>query len=247
MNSDKNLHWQNRVWVMWNQSSLNKKSRKEWWKKWNQWKDLKCMMKYQLETAHKRTLTMHWTALGWSVGKRRVKFAVDWLHADASKRTWTLTALSRLLLLLSLFASFFSCHCQDVGLFWPAISTAFLHAPMFERLFMRPPVEFYPESNCLWLLKRAMYGLKQAPALWQTHFAKTMISLGLHRCKTDPNLYCHSSIRNCMYCVMWMIFWYVETLNVETLSVSKFSLNNCQRRFCWRLKVNWNHKRQSTS
>ena len=49
--------------------------------------------------------------------KRRVKFAVDWLHADASKRTWTLTTLSRLLLLLSLSASFFSCHCQDVGLF----------------------------------------------------------------------------------------------------------------------------------
>ena len=58
---------------------------------------------------------------------------------------------------------------------------------------LRPPVGFYPEGSCLWLLKRAMYGLKQAPALWQTHFAKTMISLGFHGCKTDPNLYCHSS------------------------------------------------------
>ena len=37
-----------------------------------------------------------------------------------------------------------------------------------------------------------MYGLKQAPALWETHSAKTMISHGFHRCKTDPNLYCHS-------------------------------------------------------
>ena len=147
-----------------------------------------------IETVHKRTLTMHWTALGWSVGKRRVKFAVDWLHADASKRTWTLTTLSRLLLLLSLFTSFFSCHRPNVGLFWPAaISSAFLHALMFERLFMRPPIECYPESNCLWLLKRSMYGLKQAPALWQIHFAKTMMSLGFHGCRTDPNLYCHSS------------------------------------------------------
>jgi len=73
------------------------------------------------------------------------------------------------------------------------ISSAFLHALMFERLFMRPPIECYPESNCLWLLKRSMYGLKQAPALWQIHFAKTMMSLGFHGCRTDPNLYCHSS------------------------------------------------------
>ena len=38
-----------------------------------------------------------------------------------------------------------------------------------------------------------MYGLKQAPALWQTHFAKVMTELGFHRCKTDSNLYRHSS------------------------------------------------------
>ena len=38
-----------------------------------------------------------------------------------------------------------------------------------------------------------MYGLKQAPALWQTHFAKVMTELGFHRCKTDSNLYCHES------------------------------------------------------
>ena len=38
-----------------------------------------------------------------------------------------------------------------------------------------------------------MYGLKQVPALWQTHFIKVMTELGFHRCKTDSNLYCHDS------------------------------------------------------
>ena len=38
-----------------------------------------------------------------------------------------------------------------------------------------------------------MYGLKQAPALWQQHFCSTMLKLGMRRCKADPNLYCHSS------------------------------------------------------
>ena len=80
------------------------------------------------------------------------------------------------------------------------ISTAFLHAPMTERILMKPPSEYYPTGNCWWLLKRAMYGLKQAPALWQTHFAKVMTELGFHRCKTDSNLYCHKSTELYVLC-----------------------------------------------
>ena len=39
-----------------------------------------------------------------------------------------------------------------------------------------------------------MYGLRQAPKLWQEHFAEVMTSkLGFRRCKSDPNLYCHES------------------------------------------------------
>eukprot|EP00438_Fugacium_kawagutii_P021963 Skav208059 [mRNA] locus=scaffold1124:307567:309060:- [translate_table: standard] len=98
--------------------------------------------------------------------------------------TPTLVTL-RVLLLLSLSRCWSIVTCD--------ISTAFLHVLMTEKVFMKPPTEFYPDNNCLWLLKGAMYGLKQAPALWQTHFANTMASLGFHRCNTDPNLYCHSS------------------------------------------------------
>ena len=80
------------------------------------------------------------------------------------------------------------------------ISTAFLHAPMTERMLMRPPSEYDPTGNFLWLLKRAMYGLKQAPAVWQAHFAKVMTELGFHRCKTDSNLYCHKSTELYVLC-----------------------------------------------
>ena len=88
---------------------------------------------------------------------------------------------------------------------------------------MRPPVEFYPESNCLWLLKRAMYGLKQAPALWQTHFAKTMISLGFHHCKTDLNLYCHSSKELYVLCYVddLLVCGNPERIKVFTEQLSK--------------------------
>ena len=105
-------------------------------------------------------------------------------QGDVSISTTTLVTL-RVLLLMTLSRCWTATACN--------ISTAFLHAPMTERILIRPPSEYSPNGNCLWLLKRAMYGLKQVPALWQTHFTKVMTELGFHRCKTDSNLYCHDS------------------------------------------------------
>ena len=65
---------------------------------------------------------------------------------------------------------------------------------MSGEVYVWPPKEFYPSGDCLWRLKKAMYGLRQAPKLWQEHFADVMISkLGFRRCKSDPNLYCQES------------------------------------------------------
>ena len=72
---------------------------------------------------------------------------------------------------------------RNWGITMGDVSTAFLHALMNEEVFVWPPKEFYPEGNCLWRLKKAMYGLRQAP------------KLGFRRCKSDPNLYCHESGR----------------------------------------------------
>ena len=98
----------------------------------------------------------------------------------------------RVLLLMTLSRCWTATTCES--------STAFLHAPMTERILMKPPSEYDPTGNCLWVLKRAMYGLKQAPALWQTHFAKVMTELGFHGCKTDSNLYCHKSTELYVLC-----------------------------------------------
>ena len=73
------------------------------------------------------------------------------------------------------------------------ISTAFLRVALLEDVFLFPPKEYYPSGNCLWKLNRAMYGVKQSPQLWQSHFAAVMKTLGFRRCKSDSNLYCHPS------------------------------------------------------
>lgn len=67
-------------------------------------------------------------------------------------------------------------------------------------MLMRLASKYSPTANCLWLLKRAMYGLKHAPALWQTHFVKVMTEFRFHRCNADSNLHCHSSTELFVLC-----------------------------------------------
>ena len=106
--------------------------------------------------------------------------------------TPTLVTL-RVLLLMSLSRCWTMMTCD--------ISTAFLHALMTDRVFLKPSKEVYQNGNCLWWrLKRAMYGLTQSPAQWQKHFCSVMLGLGFHRRKSDPNLYCHKSGRLYVLC-----------------------------------------------
>ena len=72
------------------------------------------------------------------------------------------------------------------------ISTAFLHAnlrDMDSRVLMWAPSEFYPTQDVLWLLKKAMYGLRTSPKDWQEHFASTILDMGFKRLLSEPNLY----------------------------------------------------------
>ena len=64
---------------------------------------------------------------------------------------------------------------------------------MTETIYVTPPPEYYKGKDVLWRLKKAMYGLKNSPKLWQDHFASTMKELGYTRMKTDPNLYCNKT------------------------------------------------------
>ena len=80
------------------------------------------------------------------------------------------------------------------------ISATFLHALITgEDIFVIPPLDFYPHGGVLWKLRRALYGLRNAPRLWQDHFK---------RMKSDPNLYAHNSKKLYVLC-------YVDDLMVS--------------------------------
>ena len=73
------------------------------------------------------------------------------------------------------------------------VSTAFLHALWTGiETFIWPPPEFYPNGGAVWRLKRALYGMKSSPRMWQDHFSSCMQKFDFIRCKSDANLYKHS-------------------------------------------------------
>ena len=89
----------------------------------------------------------------------------------------------RLLLIMAL--------AMGLCIFTCDVSTAFLHAdlPTGTEVFVQPP-EPYCKPGILWKLKKALYGLRAAPAAWQKHFAKVVTtSLHFTRSKYDPNVY----------------------------------------------------------
>ena len=50
---------------------------------------------------------------------------------------------------------------------------------------MAPPREFIQNTNIIWRLNKALYGLRAAPKLWQQHLGATLAQLHLHQLKSD--------------------------------------------------------------
>ena len=68
------------------------------------------------------------------------------------------------------------------------ISTAFINTPLppAEEIYVQPPQEWYYNSpTTLWRLKKAMYGLRTSPKLWQLRLGEALRQQNLRQCKAD--------------------------------------------------------------
>ena len=71
------------------------------------------------------------------------------------------------------------------------ISSAFLQAPIpeGELVLVKPPPELEQNPDVLWKLRKALYGLKTSPKLWQQHLSSKLEELGLRKNKADPCIF----------------------------------------------------------
>jgi hypothetical protein len=88
--------------------------------------------------------------------------------------TYAATLAARVFRLLIALAAAFDLHAYQYD-----VLNAFLNAPLTRRLYIRTPEGFRSDLGELLELKRALYGLKDAPLLWYEHLKSTLIQLGL--------------------------------------------------------------------
>ena len=56
-------------------------------------------------------------------------------------------------------------------------------------MLVKPPPELEQNPDVLWKLRKALYGLKTSPKLWQQHLSSKLEELGLRKNKADPCIF----------------------------------------------------------
>ncbi|KAI1507080.1 hypothetical protein Ptr86124_013971, partial [Pyrenophora tritici-repentis] len=82
---------------------------------------------------------------------------------------------------------------------------AFLNARVPKKLYCNTPEGFTTQFGALLLLRRALYGLKEAPLLWYQDLANTLQDLGLKQIPNTPCLFANNSL---------IVFFYVDDIVV---------------------------------
>ena len=68
------------------------------------------------------------------------------------------------------------------------IQNAFINSALDKPLYMHYP-EGYEQPGRVLLLKRALYGTKQAPNCWNLHYHKWLVQKGFRQSASDPCMY----------------------------------------------------------
>jgi len=73
------------------------------------------------------------------------------------------------------------------------VKRAFLYGDAVRSIYTKLPPEDprHGEPGVLWKLLKAMYGTRDAPAIWQKEVRKLMLALGFRGCKSNPCIYIH--------------------------------------------------------
>ena len=71
------------------------------------------------------------------------------------------------------------------------VKTTFLNGVVEEELYVEQPLGFetHDKQTHVCKLKKAVYGLKQAPTTWYSRMDNFLMSLGFTKNKADSNLY----------------------------------------------------------
>ena len=86
------------------------------------------------------------------------------------------------------------------------VNNAFLNGALTETVFMAQPPGFKDLSkpNHVCRIKKAIYGLKQAPQAWYTALKNVILQLGFHSSKAESSLFIYSQGSNLCYFLVYV-------------------------------------------
>jgi hypothetical protein len=88
--------------------------------------------------------------------------------------------------------------------------------------------EGFSDSEHLWELRRALYGLKTSPLLWYKEFTKTLTELGLKPVKDAPCLWKNDKL---------LVFFYVDDIVVLAKPAHTAALDDFERKLLRRYEI----------
>ncbi|MBW0463242.1 hypothetical protein O181_002957 [Austropuccinia psidii MF-1] len=101
-----------------------------------------------------------------------INFNKTYLPTGCLNYLWTLIA----------FSASESLHFHQVD-----VKSAFLNAPLVEDVYLSVPQGLEVDQQCYCLkLKKAIYGLKQAPLAWYERLKTWLVKIGFYPCASDP-------------------------------------------------------------
>jgi hypothetical protein len=104
---------------------------------------------------------------------------------------------------------------------WPVhqlnVKNAFLHDTLLETVYCSQPTGFVDpaQPDCVCLLNKSLYGLKQVPWAWYSRFTTYITSLGFVEAKSDTSLFVFRRGTDMVY-----LLFYVDDIVLTASSVA---------------------------
>ncbi|CAJ1941927.1 unnamed protein product, partial [Cylindrotheca closterium] len=148
--------------------------------------DVEKLMGYKKITGH---LVFH-VKLGENF-RRKARYCADGHKTEAPAALTYSTVVSRdsvRILLMIAALNGLDLQCAD-------IQNAFLTAPAIEKCYMVAGPEFGEEEGKVFIVRRALYGLKGSSAAFRSHLAETLEELGFWSSTADPDVWMRAAVK----------------------------------------------------
>lgn len=124
-----------------------------------------------------------------------------------------------------IFLALAACHRLQVHQM--DVDTAFLNSPMDEPVYVRQPPAFLDAQHpdWVWKLSGAMYGLKQAPMLWNKHMNGTLCKKGFEQHAGEHGLYFKNTASGIVIVALYVDDLLIAGPNDATISSVKHDLS----------------------